>query len=67
MKSSQRNCSPSAAGGPADQSGLLRRGDQILSVNNIDLTHASHEEAAAALKGAGQTVTIIVQYRPEGK
>jgi len=53
------------AGGPADQSGLLRRGDQILSVNNIDLTHASHEEAAAALKGAGQTVTIIVQYRPE--
>jgi len=53
------------AGGPADLSGLLRRGDQILSVNNIDLTHASHEEAAAALKGAGQTVTIIVQYRPE--
>ncbi|KAJ8399019.1 hypothetical protein AAFF_G00416860 [Aldrovandia affinis] len=40
------------AGGPADLSGELRRGDQILS-------------AAAALKGAGQTVTMFAQYRPE--
>lgn len=38
------------AGGPADQSGQLRRGDQILSVNGIDLTAATHEEAAHALK-----------------
>ncbi|KAL2094812.1 hypothetical protein ACEWY4_009531 [Coilia grayii] len=55
------------AGGPADLSGELRRGDQILSVNGIDLRGATHEQAAAALKGAGQTVTIIAQYRPEGK
>ena len=27
----------------------------------------SHEQAAAALKRAGQTVTIIAQYRPEGR
>ncbi|XP_016345839.1 disks large homolog 2 isoform X33 [Sinocyclocheilus anshuiensis] len=53
------------AGGPADLSGELRRGDQILSVNGIDLRGATHEQAAAALKGAGQTVTIIAQYRPE--
>ncbi|XP_067143223.1 disks large homolog 1 isoform X5 [Centruroides vittatus] len=53
------------AGGPADLSGELRRGDQILSVNNVDLRHATHEQAAAALKGAGQTVTMVVQYRPE--
>ncbi|XP_064879932.1 disks large homolog 2 isoform X10 [Oncorhynchus nerka] len=53
------------AGGPADLSGELRRGDQILSVNSIDLRGATHEQAAAALKGAGQTVTIIAQYRPE--
>jgi len=38
------------AGGPADQSGQLRRGDQILSVNGVDLTAATHEEAAHALK-----------------
>ncbi|XP_066105098.1 disks large homolog 2 isoform X3 [Saccopteryx bilineata] len=53
------------AGGPADLSGELQRGDQILSVNGIDLRGASHEQAATALKGAGQTVTIIAQYQPE--
>uniref|UniRef100_A0A452UGW6 Discs large MAGUK scaffold protein 4 n=1 Tax=Ursus maritimus TaxID=29073 RepID=A0A452UGW6_URSMA len=37
------------AGGPADLSGEL----------------ASHEQAAIALKNAGQTVTIIAQYKPE--
>uniref|UniRef100_A0A8C5H5G7 Disks large homolog 2-like n=1 Tax=Gouania willdenowi TaxID=441366 RepID=A0A8C5H5G7_GOUWI len=53
------------AGGPADLSGELRRGDQILSVNGIDLRTATHEQAAAALKGAGMVVTIIALYRPE--
>ncbi|XP_077062827.1 disks large homolog 4 isoform X2 [Siphateles boraxobius] len=53
------------AGGPADLSGELRKGDQILSVNGVDLRVATHEQAAAALKNAGQTVTIIAQYRPE--
>lgn len=36
-------------------------------MNGIDLRGASHEQAAAALKGAGQTVTIIAQYQPEGQ
>ncbi|XP_025829307.1 disks large 1 tumor suppressor protein isoform X5 [Agrilus planipennis] len=53
------------AGGPADVSGELRRGDQILSVNGVNLRSATHEEAAAALKGTNQTVTLVVQYRPE--
>ncbi|KAM4044683.1 disks large homolog 2 isoform 5-T5 [Anomaloglossus baeobatrachus] len=53
------------AGGPADLSGELQRGDQIISVNGIDLRGASHEQAAAALKGAGQTVTMLAQYQPE--
>ncbi|XP_042149762.1 uncharacterized protein LOC8036906 isoform X2 [Ixodes scapularis] len=53
------------AGAPADASGELRRGDQILSVNGVDLRHATHEQAAAALKGAGHTVTMHVQYRPD--
>ena len=35
-------------------------------MNGIDLRNATHEQAAAALKGAGQTVTIISQYKPEG-
>ncbi|XP_077141090.1 disks large homolog 3 isoform X6 [Ranitomeya variabilis] len=53
------------AGGPADLSGELRRGDRILSVNGVNLRSATHEQAAAALKRAGQTVTIVAQYRPE--
>ncbi|XP_050796574.1 disks large homolog 2 isoform X10 [Gopherus flavomarginatus] len=53
------------AGGPADLSGELQRGDQLLSVNGIDLRGATHEQAAAALKGAGQIVTIVAQYQPE--
>uniref|UniRef100_A0AAR2KWT4 Uncharacterized protein n=1 Tax=Pygocentrus nattereri TaxID=42514 RepID=A0AAR2KWT4_PYGNA len=53
------------AGGPADLCGELRKGDRIISVNGVDLRSATHEQAAAALKNAGQTVTIVAQYRPE--
>lgn len=52
-------------GGPADLSGELRRGDQILNVNEINLRNATHEEAARALKSKSRIVTIVVQYRPE--
>nr|KAG5699267.1 hypothetical protein BaRGS_000469 [Batillaria attramentaria] len=53
------------AGGPADLGGELRRGDKILSVNGTDLRRATHEEAAQALKRAGDTVEIVAQYKPE--
>ncbi|XP_036410244.1 disks large homolog 1 isoform X1 [Megalops cyprinoides] len=53
------------AGGPADLCGELRKGDRIVSVNGVDLCNATHEQAAAALKNAGQTVTIVAHYRPE--
>ncbi|XP_076837638.1 discs large homolog 1-like protein isoform X16 [Brachyhypopomus gauderio] len=53
------------AGGPADLSGELRKGDRLVSVNGVDLRSATHEQAATALKNAGQTVTIIAHYRPE--
>jgi len=53
------------SGGPADLSGQLRRGDQVLSVNGADLSGATHEQAAAALKGAGQTVTLVVVFKPD--
>ena len=38
----------------------------VFQVNGIDLREATHEQAAAALKGAGDTVEIVAQYRPEG-
>ncbi|XP_058257952.1 disks large homolog 1 isoform X20 [Hemibagrus wyckioides] len=53
------------AGGPADLCGELRKGDRLISVNGVDLRTATHEQAAAALKNAGQTVTLVAQYRPE--
>uniref|UniRef100_A0A336KHY1 CSON010760 protein n=1 Tax=Culicoides sonorensis TaxID=179676 RepID=A0A336KHY1_CULSO len=52
-------------GGAADQGGELKRGDQLLSVNGNSIQRATHEEAAAALKNAGQTATLVAQYRPE--
>lgn len=39
----------------------------FMKVNNIDLRKATHEQAAATLKGSGSTVTILAQYKPEGK
>lgn len=53
------------AGGAADLSNEMFRGDQLLAVNGLDLRTATHEQAAAALKGAGQTITLLVAYRPE--
>ena len=41
-------------GGAADLSGDLRKGDQIISVNGIDLIQATHEQAAEILKNAGK-------------
>lgn len=38
------------AGGPADVGSELKRGDQLLSVNGVNLRSATHEEAAQALK-----------------
>lgn len=52
-------------GGAADLGGELRKGDQILSVNEHDLTEATHGQAAEVLKNAGSQVLLVVQYRPE--
>lgn len=46
--------------------GLVQRSSSVPQVNGVNLRNATHEQAAAALKRAGQTVTIIAQYRPEG-
>ncbi|NXG88042.1 DLG3 protein, partial [Stercorarius parasiticus] len=54
------------AGGPADLSGELRRGDRILSVSEEGCLQRLSPPPRARCGGrAGQTVTIIAQYRPE--
>jgi len=32
----------------------------------VDLQDATHEQAASALKGAGDVVELVTVYRPEG-
>lgn len=51
------------AGGIADKSGDLRKGDRILSVNNIDFRGVTHEDAAAVLKNCGDTADLHVVYK----
>jgi hypothetical protein len=54
------------SGGAADKSGELRKGDRILSVNNIDLRGASHKDAAAVLKSCGDTANLHVINKSDG-
>jgi len=51
--------------GPAAECGKLYRGDQIISVNNVNLLNATHEDAANTLKKYKHKVTLKVQYRPD--
>lgn len=53
------------AGGPADTSGHVMRGDKIMMVNGVELTRATHEEAATALKQAGNVVNLRLLFCPE--
>jgi C-terminal processing protease CtpA/Prc len=46
------------------QSGQVRRGDKIMFVNGVDLSQATHEEAALALKNAGNVVQLTLFYKP---
>ncbi|VVC36320.1 Pleckstrin homology domain,PDZ domain,PH domain-like [Cinara cedri] len=49
----------------ADQTEKLYVGDAILSVNNVDLSQATHDEAVKALKQAGKLVELEVKYLRE--
>ncbi|ESO08051.1 hypothetical protein HELRODRAFT_75327 [Helobdella robusta] len=53
------------SGGAAELHGGLLRGDQLLSVNHIDLRSATHNQAASILKGSPDVIEIMAQYRPE--
>ncbi|MBN3301544.1 SNTG2 protein, partial [Amia calva] len=49
----------------ADQTGMLFIGDAVLQVNGINVENATHEEVVHLLRGAGDEVTITVQYLRE--
>ena len=50
------------AGGPADSSKSLQKGDRILTVNSNSIEYASHQEAALILRNSGDTVELVVQH-----
>lgn len=47
--------------GAAAACGQLKRGDQILAVDGINLQGLSHQEAVAVLKKVEGTVTLTIQ------
>ncbi|XP_044155256.1 alpha-1-syntrophin [Bufo gargarizans] len=49
----------------ADLTGALYVGDAILSVNGVDLSEATHDDAVQALKKTGKEVVLEVKYMKE--
>ncbi|CAD5210382.1 unnamed protein product [Bursaphelenchus xylophilus] len=52
-------------GGIADRHGGLKRGDQLIAVNGINVEREAHETAVHLLKNAKGTVKLVVRYTPK--
>lgn len=50
--------------GYADRHGQLRRGDQLISVNGVNVENAKHEMAVDLLKTAVGKISLVVRYSP---
>ena len=48
-------------GGVADRYGGLKRGDQLLSVNDVSVDGELHEKAVGLLKAAVNSVQLVVR------
>ena len=51
--------------GVADRHGGLKRGDQLISVNGVNVEGENHEKAVELLKAAVDKVTLVVRYTPK--
>ncbi|CAH1772527.1 unnamed protein product [Owenia fusiformis] len=51
-------------GGVAERCGQLQVGDRILSINNVDMTDARHDQAVALLTSSANDVHLVV-YREQ--
>lgn len=51
-------------GGVADKHGGLRRGDQLISINGMNVENADHIKAVELLKAAKGRVTLVLKYMP---
>lgn len=52
-------------GGVADRHGGLRRGDQLISVNGVNVEGENHEKAVELLKAARGKVILVVRFTPK--
>ncbi|KAI1712010.1 PDZ domain (Also known as DHR or GLGF) domain-containing protein [Ditylenchus destructor] len=52
-------------GGVADKHGGLKRGDQLIAVNGVNVERECHETAVRLLKNAKGTVKLVVRYTPK--
>lgn len=53
------------SGGVADRNGGLKRGDQLISVNGVNVEGENHEKAVELLKAARDKVVLVVRYTPK--
>lgn len=53
------------SGGVADRNGGLRRGDQLMSINGVNVEGETHEKAVELLKAAIHKVILVVRYTPK--
>jgi len=52
-------------GGVAEKHGGLKRGDQMLSINGVNVEGELHEKVVELLKAAQGSVKLIVRYSPK--
>lgn len=51
-------------GGLADRHGGLRRGDQLISINGVNVENEDHGRAVEILKASEDMVSLVVKYMP---
>lgn len=47
-------------GSPAERCGLLRVGDRIIAVNDVDISRMLHEDIVNLIKDSGYSVKLVV-------
>ncbi|KAG0720959.1 Protein lap4 [Chionoecetes opilio] len=55
------------AGGAAHKTGSLRMGDRILTVNGVDMSGATHQEAVMSLLNPPNEIALVVRHDPQPK
>ena len=52
-------------GGIAERNGELRRGDQLITVNGVNVESETHEKVVELLKNAKNEVELVVRFMPD--